>query len=213
VATDHPNRTEFLIAVRQLAPGEADRVRAEIVRKLLCEMICAFKANLGPEAWLNGGWHELADFVDQLCNGRPHPALEEWAEAKRSGGHPVISARERQVRRYAVLLAEALRRIGLPKGRALRAAADALTRTHAFDRDVSASTIRHWRQRDCATLFPEDEQIIATGIATAGLNPSRLAIYFVGLCHLAHNPSAVVVRDGRLPTSPRLSGQNLTCSN
>jgi hypothetical protein len=203
-----PGPEHFQIAVRPLAAGEADRVRAEIIRKLLRETIGRLKSNLGPESWLNGGWSELADFVEALCSGRPHPALMEWEEAKRSGGHPVISSRERQVRRYAVLLAEALRRIGLPEGGARRTAADALTRTYVFDDAISASIIRHWRERDYPILFPEDEQIIATGIATAGLNPGRLAIYFVGLCHLTRNPSAVAIRDSRLPTTPRLSGQN-----
>ena len=44
--------------------------------------------------------------------------------------------------------------------------------------------------------MPGDELLVATGYAAAGGRPDRLAIYFVGLCHLALNPTVAVIRGG-----------------
>jgi hypothetical protein len=123
-----------------------------------------------------------------------HPALLQWQEAKGNKGRPGISDREREARRLVVLMNEGLRRIGLSESHARRTAADAATHYQLFNHTISASTVKHWRERDYPILFPRDEQLLATGIATAGLNPGRLVTYFVGLCHLAGNPSAVLAR-------------------
>lgn len=181
------------IAIRKIDDDEADRLRDEIVRTILRRIIAGARGNLDPAAFLNGGWDQFDGFVAALLHGGTHPTLTAWERAKANAGRPLPSY-EIHARRLAVLMVTALSRIGLATGAARQFAADELFRAGVFDEPVSRSTVKHWQQRDYATLTPDDELLLATGIATAGRNAQAIARYFVGLCHLVRNPSAVAVR-------------------
>jgi hypothetical protein len=185
----------YCVAIRAVSAEESDRIRAEIVRLLLRRHIAGLKARLDPASWQNAGYSELESFTEALCAGGAHPALLAWAETRARGGRPVPPARELYARRLVALLCEALRRAGLSKRAARRFAARQLERGGV---EVSPKTIEHWMARDYPLSTPlaaNDELLVSTGLATSGLNPERLAIYFVGLFHLASNATAVVVRE------------------
>lgn len=181
------------IAIRNIDDNEADRLRDDIVRTLLQWIVAGARHNLDPAAFLNSGLNELDLFVAALLHGGQHPTLLAWEHAKKSAGRPLPSY-DLHVRRLAVLMVTALARIGLKMGAAQQFVADELFRAGVFDEPVSASSVKHWQQRDHSTLTPDDELLLATGIATAGRNAQAVARYFIGLCHLVRNPTAVAVR-------------------
>ena len=63
-----------------------------------------------------------------------------------------------------------------------------------FDKKLSHRTIEYW-QDEHGALTPADELMVATGFTTAGGQPHGIGMYFVGLAHLAMNPTVAVVRD------------------
>jgi len=183
-------RTTYV--VRKLDGVEADKTRADVVRLLLRRMIDGLKAKLDPASWVNGGWAELEAFTEALCGDGIHPALQECAT---KGGRPAPLSRERYARRLVVLLCESLERAGLSKRAAREFAAQELAAAGVFESAPSCRTIEYWQQNE-PVLAPGDELLVATGFAATGGEPAKLAIYFVGLCHLALNPTAVAVREG-----------------
>jgi len=190
----------FQIAVRPLGRGDADQTRANIVQHLLCTIVSGLKAELDPVAWINGGWSELEAFTEALCTAGTHPALVEWKTAHAGAGHPAPLTRELNMRRNVILMCVALERVGLSGRAARRFAAHELARSEMFD-GVTAKVIEHWRERDypiSESLAPEDEFLVANAVSIAGLGPHRaqlVAKYFIGLCHLALNPTAVALSE------------------
>lgn len=91
-------------------------------------------------------------------------------------------------------MCEALERAGLNRRAARKFAVKELKGTGLFDDTITHRTVEHW-QEELLPLMPGDELLTATGYATAGGEPRRLAIYFIGLCHLALNPTAAVIRE------------------
>jgi hypothetical protein len=190
--SDEIPRNHAVYVAREISREEANQTRAEIVRHLLQQTVAGLKAKLDPAAWVNAGWPELEAFVEALCSGGMHPALWEWEAAK--GGHPAPSSRERYARHLVVLLCKALERAKLNKRAARKFAAQELAAARVFDSAPSHRTIEYWQAEE-PELTHGDEMLIATGFAVAGGQPQRLAIYFVGLCHLTLNPTAAVVRE------------------
>lgn len=185
-----PNHTIYI--AREIGREEADKTRAEIVRHLLRQTVAGLKAELDPAAWVNAGWAEMEAFTEALCSGGMHPALLEWEAAK--GGHPAPLTRERYARHLVVLLCEGLERAKLNKRAARKFAAGELATARVFDSAPSHRTIEYWQEQE-PELTHGDEMLIATGFASSNGDPQRLAIYFIGLCHLTLNPTAVAFRE------------------
>jgi hypothetical protein len=196
----NPTINGYQVAIRKIEPREADQIRADEVRLLLRHIVVGLKPRLHPAQWQNCAWPELESFVEALCSGGMHPALTEWQVAKDNAGHPALSSRELNARRLAVLMYEALKRVeAFPSKLAAREfVAAKLANTGVLDHAPTAKVIEHWQRRDHPSLAPGDELLLATGIATAGRDPQKLALYFLGLWHLADNPTAVIVRDDAL---------------
>ena len=73
---------------RRIGKDEGDQIRAQIVRHLLARMVKGLRTELDAAAFINSGWLEVENFVDALCNGRPHPPLREWELKKSEKGRP-----------------------------------------------------------------------------------------------------------------------------
>jgi hypothetical protein len=196
---DLPNLNGYAIAVRSVDADEAHTLRADTVRLVLREHVRGLKGKLDPESWINGGWAEVESFVEDLCSGGMHPALVDWEADKDRAGHPAPSSRELYARRLAVLMAIGLNRIGLSGRNARRFAASELARAGVFDSAPTAKRIEHWQARYFPALDSGAELLLATGIATAGRDAHKLALYFIGLSHIATNPTAVAVKPGLSP--------------
>ena len=184
------NRTSF--AIRKVDSVEADAIRARIVRHLLQRTIEGLKAELDAATWITAGWSELESFVDALCNNGAHPAINECVAGRANGGRPAPSTRELNARRLVVLFCESLERAGLNRRASRRFAVKELNNAGLFNGTISPKIIEYWQGKELP-LAPDAELLCATGFAAAGGEPSRLAIYFIGLCHLALNPTAVAV--------------------
>jgi hypothetical protein len=182
--------SDFQIAVRPLDKEAADAMRIDIVRTLLENIVSGLKSQISWIDWLNCGYVELEDLVMALSNGSRHPALLAWESSKNIAGHPAPSARELYARRAVTLLCTALERAEMSKQEACEFAASKLD--GIFDRAPSERTIRYWQAQQPEPTRAE-ELLMAGGFAASGGDPDRLAIYFVALCHLALNPSAVAV--------------------
>jgi hypothetical protein len=195
------------IAVRKIGGADANKARVEIVHLLLRQMVDGLKARLDPASWVNGGWPELSAFVDALEAGGAHPVLAEWESARTKGGRPAPSTREAYGRRLAILLCAALERAGLNRRAARQFAATELGAAGLFDGTISPKTLEHWRER-ASPMTPGDELLVATGFATAGGEPRKLALYFIGMVHAVTNPTAMIVRESA-PEPPGYMGRFL----
>jgi hypothetical protein len=187
-------RNHTVYVARKLNGAEADKTRAEIVRFLSRQIIDGLKAKLDPASWVNAGWSEFEAYVDALCNGGTHPALAEWMTDRANGGRPAPLIRETYGRRLAVLFCESLVRAGMNRRAAQHYAVEELATTGLFG-TITPRVIRFWAEK-ILPLSPEDELLVATGFTTAGGQPQKLALFFICLCHLALNPTAVAVREG-----------------
>jgi hypothetical protein len=185
---------DYRVAIRKIGAAEADHIRAEIVRSVLRRIVVGLKAELDPASWLNAGWAELESFTEALCTTGVHPALTEAALLRARSGRPGPSTGEQYVRRLVVLMCTTLERSGFNRRAARKYAARSLEHTGVFATPPSHRSIEHW-QHDYAALTPADELLAATGLAAAGGEPQRIVIYFIGLCHLASNATAMVVRE------------------
>jgi hypothetical protein len=188
-------RNQVVYVARHVDGVEGDKMRADIVRLLLQQTVSGLKTQLDPATWVSAGWVELEAFVDALCGRGIHPALAEWTATRANGGRPEPSTRESYARRLVVLFCEALQRTGLNGRAARRFAAKELGAAGLFGGTLSPRMIEHWREQ-VLPLTPSDELLAATGFAAAGGQPHRIAIYFVGLCHLTWNATTTVVREG-----------------
>jgi hypothetical protein len=182
--------SDFQIAVRSLDKDATDTMRIDIVRTLLENIVNGLKSRINWIDWLNCGYVELEDLTMALGDGRHHPALLAWEANKNVAGHPAPSARELYARRAVALMCTALQRSEMSPGAARRFAASKLV--GIFDPDPSERAIRYWQQQQPEPTRAE-ELLVAGGFAASGGDPDRLAIYFIALCHLALNPTAVAV--------------------
>ena len=156
------------IMVRKLdGKADADRTRANLVKFFLSWVVNELKQHMDAAAQLNIGLPEVEAFLEALVSGGQHPALQEWEEHK--GGHPAPASHELRARRLIILLAVALERAGWQKGAAHRFAAREATRAHVFASATTHKAIEHWQERQ-PELTPADEQMLATAIASCGLD-------------------------------------------
>ena len=187
----------MLIKVRKVDREEADRIRARVTA-LFLQWVMSIKGRMDPATWRNIGGPEAESFLEALAIGRTHPLLDYWQATRKALGHPPPALTEIRARRFAILLAVALNRAGYADGsmeEARHFAAKQMGRAGVFAKPPTATAIKRWQQRQQA-LSPWDEQLIATALASCGVEaPHRLALFFVGLAHYASNPTAVVVRD------------------
>ena len=191
------NRSAF--AIRKVDAAESGQIRADIVKLILQRMVSGLRAQLDPATWISAGYVELEFFVHALCNKGRHPALDAWELSQAKPGRRTPSTREFYARRIAVLLCEALERAGHSPGAARKYAAVELGAAGVFGRRISDRVLERWQAQE-RPLMPGDELLVATGFAAAGGQPARVAIYFVGLCHLALNPTATAMREGSAET-------------
>jgi hypothetical protein len=184
------------VAVRKISKADSDKTSAEIVRFVLREHLHGLKEKLDPATWVNSGWAEVEAFVEALSNGGMHPALVEWEDAKNKKGHPAPSMREIYARRVVVLMVTALRRTCFrSKAAARQFATNELQRCGVFEEAPSAKTLEYWEE-EFRTLGPGEELLLSAGIAAAGAGkPQQLALFFVALCHLALNPTAMIIEE------------------
>jgi hypothetical protein len=54
--------SDFQIMVRPVDKGAGDRIRTDIVRFLLAQIVAGMKPQLDWVSWINAGWMELEDF-------------------------------------------------------------------------------------------------------------------------------------------------------
>jgi hypothetical protein len=172
--------------------GEADEVRRRVLETFLLAVSDILVKQTDIKTQINAGILEFDSFVDALLGGGSHPALDAWLERRK--GTPAADAGELRARRLIVLMTIALERSGLSMAAARSMAAREATATAVFPgQNISAKTIEHWHER-MSELTPREEQLIATAIATAGTEAKhRLALYFIGHAHFAHNPTAMLV--------------------
>jgi hypothetical protein len=187
---------QMTIKVRPVGPNEATSIRAETVKFFLSQLVVRMKAELDPASFLNIGGAEIEMFVAALLSGGLHPALTEWEDIKNYSGRPLPSMREQNARRLVILMCVALERAGLKKRAARKSAEGKLATAHVFDKPPSHRTIEYWQGERDPALTPQDELLAATGFTIAGGDPQKIALYFIGLAHLALNPTATAVRQG-----------------
>jgi hypothetical protein len=171
---------------------EADEVRRRVLETFLLAVSDILVKQTDIKTQINNGILEFDSFVDALLGGGSHPALEAWLGRRK--GTPPADAGELRARRLIVLMTIALERSGLSMAAARSIAAREATATAVFPgKTVAVKTLEHWHDR-MPDLTPRDEQLIATAIAVVGIEAKhRIALYFVGLAHYAHNPSVVIM--------------------
>jgi hypothetical protein len=178
-----------VVMIRELeGKAEADRLRADIVKGFLEWVVYGLKQHLDPAKARNIGLPEAEAFVEALVSGGTHPLLQEWQQNK-PANRPTVSKHELQARRYELLLVIALERAGFGKEAAHKYAAREMERADVFTKVPTAGAIAHWQER-MTPLEPKEEQQLGTAIAVCGLDPRRLALFFLGLVHAALNPTA-----------------------
>ncbi len=185
-----------VIAVRKFkSKADADAVREQTLTHFLYSVLDTLKRQTNLAAQVNSGLLEFESFVEALMGGGSHPALENWMHRRK--GTPAADARELRARRLIVLMSIALERTGMTMAGARRFAAKETNAARVFPgENVTAKAIEHWHDR-AIELTPQDEQLVATSIACVGLDaPRRLALYFIGLAHFAHNPSVAMMHTG-----------------
>jgi hypothetical protein len=187
-----------------IIPGRLDKdgtERARGLRAASCfwQMLAAAKEQVGGAAnWYGLGLAEAEAALEAWQHGTPHGFFRIWEERKATVGanRPAPLAHEREARRLVCLMCTALERTGLNRRGARKFTARELERAGVFVNAPSHRTLEHWQSEQPAPLSPQDELMLATAIATAGLgNPHRLAKYFIGLAHLVFNPAAVAVHE------------------
>lgn len=177
------------MAVRRLSPEDADATRVQIVHRFL-EWMLQLKNGFDPAQWQNVGGPEFEYFVDALIGGSPHPALTDWNE-RIDPGNPGLPPYETRARRLAVLMVIALGRACFSSQAAARRYV-ARELSQIFDGALTEKAIAKWQERLHPPITPADEQLMATGIAVCGRHePRKLCLYFVGLIHVARNPTAI----------------------
>ena len=131
-------------------------------------------------------------FVEALIGGSPHPALADWNN-RIDPGNPGLPPYETRARRLAVLMVIALSRACFPsQSSARRYVAHQLSQIFDATEPLTEKAIAKWQERLQPPITPADEQLMATGIAVCGRHePRKLCLYFIGLIHLARNPTAI----------------------
>jgi hypothetical protein len=168
--------------------SDIEKARALLAARSLWEMLAAAKQQTDIVTWRNVGGLELEDFADALDRGAPHPLLQLWQARKSETNRPRPGLREQHARRLAVLLCNALQRIGVGKGKARKEVAKALARTDLLLTTPTADALRHWEERIEPPFTEADERAITAAIASSGRDPRRLMEYFIGLVQFSRNP-------------------------
>ena len=135
------------------------------------------EAEAAMEAWRIGGKHPFFDIHrERVASNRPAPSSTELA-----------------ARRMVLLLCVALERIGFGPGEARKIAAKEVDTAGVFADTLTHRVIEHWQHDHPLVLNPGLEQFLATAIAVCGYHaPHKLALFFIGHCHLVHNPAPQV---------------------
>jgi hypothetical protein len=184
--------TNAKIAIRRFQnQDDADDMRVRVLETFLLGVSKVLKQT-DLKTQVNAGILEYESFLDAFLGGGSHPALERWLERRK--GAPAGDTGELRARRLIVLMTIALERAGLSMAAARRMAAKEVTAAAVFPGDnISSKTIEHWHER-MPGLTPRDETLLSIAITTAGTEAKRrIALYFVGLAHYAHNPSVVIM--------------------
>jgi hypothetical protein len=195
--TDDDPRNNIIQVRKFKNKADADAVRERTLQHFVYRVIDTLKKQTGLTEQVNSGLLEFESFIEALEGGGSHPKLETWLQRRK--GTPPADARELRARRLIVLMTIALERTSMPRSmaEARRFAAKETNAAHVFPGEtITAKAIEHWHDRQ-PELTRWDEQLVATAIASIGMGaPRRLATYFVGLAHFAHNPSVTIVMEG-----------------
>ena len=188
--TDEAPRFQPMV-VRRLGAEEAAATRVRIVHRFL-DWVLELKHGLDATQWQNIGGPEFEYFVEALIGGSPHPALADWNN-RIDPGNPGLPPYETRARRLAVLMVIALSRACFPsQSSARRYVAHQLSQIFDATEPLTEKAIAKWQERLQPPITPADEQLMATGIAVCGRHePRKLCLYFIGLIHLARNPTAI----------------------
>jgi hypothetical protein len=180
---------------------DAERVRGQRAAHCFWHLLAAAKEQVDGVNWYALGLAEAEAALEAWENGTPHGFFRIWETRKGTVGanRPAPPAHEREARRMVLLLCIALERTGLNKRNARKRAARELEHAGVFVSSPSHRALEHWQADLAVTPTPNDELLLATAIATAGLEPHRLARFFIGLAHLIHNPAAIAVRESEPP--------------
>jgi hypothetical protein len=191
--------TEVTVVVpsNDLTEEEISNRRAERAELCLWQLLLAAKQQTDPATWLNLGLLEAEAYLEAVHDGTRHPLItaHEQRAATRRHSHPPPPANEMLARRLVVLALIALRRAGARKETACRRVNAELKRVPLFAQAPSAGALDHWERRLSPPLTPADEILLARGLTRCGIGDlGSLAAYFLGMAHVAFNPSAVAVR-------------------
>jgi hypothetical protein len=185
-----------LVMVRKFKnKDDADAARDRNLQHFCYWLIDNFKQVNDVPAQVNSCFLEFEAFFNAVMGRGTHPTLERCF-AERGQGKPPAGPGELRARRLITLIAVALHRnnTGMSMAEARRIAAREANNACVFPGEtITAKSIEHWEERQ-PELTPHDEQLVSTAIATAEAK-HRLALYFVGLAHFAHNPSVAVVQE------------------
>jgi hypothetical protein len=190
-----PPRDNVVVVRKFKNKAEADAVRERRCTEFMYAIIDMFRQQTDVATQVNSGAVEFESFVDAVMGGGTHPVLERWLARRK--GTPPADARALRARRLVVLMTEALKRnTGWSMEQARRYAAREVNAANVFPGEtITKKAIEHWHERQQEPT-PGDEQLLGTSVAVAGpSSPRRIALYFIGLAHYAHNPSVAIVRE------------------
>jgi hypothetical protein len=168
--------------------SDIEKARALLAARCLWEMLAAAKQQTDIVNWRKVGGLELEDFADAIDRGGLHPLLQWWQARKSQTNRPAPGLREQNARRLAVLLCNALQRVGIAMGEARKQVAEALGHTGLFVTAPTAGALKHWEERMEHPFTEADERAITAAIASCGRDPQRLIEYFIGLVQFSRNP-------------------------
>ena len=185
--------TEIVIYPRKFDKEQGDEVRGLRAAECFRRLLTAARAELDDVNWRHLGLNEAEAALEAWSSGGRHGFFETWERRRGEFGRnrPAPGLTELRARRIVVLMCVALERAGgFSRRQARKFAAKELASKGVFERAPSHRAIEHWQLEQSARLTPQEEQFVATGIASCGARqPHRLAMYFIGLAHLVSNPA------------------------
>ena len=180
--------------------GIADPKVAECLRGLKAaqcfqHMLDAAKEQIDTAQAYAHGLGEAGAVLQAWMRGTQHPFFQIWQQRQATQKRPGPTATEAEARRMVLLMCVALERVGFSKvqRKLHKFAAGALRGTTLFARSPTYRTIEHWAEVPLQ-LGPKDEQLLATCVAICGhKDPNKVALFFISLAHLVHDPAATVM--------------------